>query len=375
MDDRMKGQAAGIFFIGYVLLQMPGGHFALRWSARKIVSLCLVAWGLCAIACGFSGSFHQFEAARFFLGVAESAVFPATFVLLANWFPRAERARANNGWLLCQPLALACTAPITSCLLGAYGWRSMLVIEGLMPFLFLPVWWFCIRDHPRETKWISASEKDFLETTLEREAEERNRAAAGSWIASLMKPSMPVMVVICFLHNCAAYGCMTFFTNRLKDQGFSAGQYGFLFAAPYAVTAAMMVLNSWHSDRTRERRGHVSAAYFMGGAALILSVVLSSHFWLSYALLCLAIPGPFAAMAPFWSNLGETLPGNALGVAAGLINAFGNLGGFVGPFIVGWLLKEYQSTALAFNVLGASLLVCAALSFLLPKPSIAIAAK
>jgi MFS family permease len=161
----------------------------------------------------------------------------------------------------------------------------------------------------------------------------------------------------------------------LKDQGFSAVQYGFLFAAPYAVTAAMMVLNSWHSDRTRERRGHVSAAYFMGGAALILSVILSGHFWLSYALLCLAIPGPFAAMAPFWSNLGETLPGNALGVAAGLINAFGNLGGFVGPFIVGWLLKEYQSTALSFNVLGVALLVCAALSFLLPKPSTVTVAK
>ena len=104
MDDQMKGEAAGIFFFGYVLLQIPGGHWASRWSARKLISLCLVAWGVCAVGCGLSHGFRQFEVMRFFLGVAESAVFPATLVLLANWFPRAERARANN-WLAALPAA------------------------------------------------------------------------------------------------------------------------------------------------------------------------------------------------------------------------------------------------------------------------------
>jgi len=375
MDDKMKGEAAGIFFFGYVLLQMPGGHFASRWSARKLISLCLVAWGLCAIGCGGSRSFRQFEVMRFFLGVAESAVFPATLVLLANWFPRAERARANNGWLLCQPLAVAGSAPLTGWLLGAYGWRQMLVLEGLLPFLFLPVWWFCIRDHPRDAKWISAEERHFLEATLQKEADEREPTQNISWLARLAQPSLFVMVALYFLHNCAAYGCMTFFTNRLKGQGFSALQYGFLFAVPYAVTAAVMILNSWHSDKTRERRGHVAAAYFLSGTSLILSVVLSGHFWISYALLCLAIPGPFAAMAPFWAIPGETLPRNVMGVVMGLVNAFGNLGGFVGPYIVGWLLKEYHSTALAFNALGAGMLTCAALAFMLPKTGTTAAVK
>src|SRR5215472_14825898 len=146
MDDKMKGEAAGIFFFGYVLLQIPGGYFASHWSARKVISLGLVAWGLCAAGCGFAQTYRQFEVMRFFLGVAESAVFPATLVLLANWFPRAERARANNAWFL-----------------GALGWRQMLVLEGMLPFLFLPIWWFCIRDHPRQAKWISAEEKNFLE--------------------------------------------------------------------------------------------------------------------------------------------------------------------------------------------------------------------
>src|SRR5665213_1108948 len=367
MDDKMKGEAAGIFFFGYLLLQMPGGYFASRWSARKVISLCLVAWGLCAVGCGFAHSFRQFDVMRFSLGVAESAVFPATLVLLANWFPRAERARANNGWLLCQPLAVAGSAPITGWLIGAYGWRQMLMVEGLLPFLFLPLWWFCIRDHPREAKWISAEEKNFLETTLQKESDERDPGKHLSWLARLAQPSLFVMVALYFLHNCAAYGCMTFFTNSLKDHGFTPLEYGILFAVPYAVTAVVMVVNSWHSDKTHERRGHVAAVYFMSGTSLILSVVFSHHFWISYSLLCLAIPGPFAAMAPFWAIAGETLPRDVMGVVMGLVNAFGNLGGFAGPYIVGWLLKKYASTALPFNLLGAGMLTCAALAFMLPK--------
>ena len=120
-------------FFGYVLLQVPGGYFASRWSARKLISLCLIAWGIFAIGCGMSQTFRQFEVMRFFLGVAESGVFPATLVLLANWFPRSERARANAYWNLCQPLAVAGSAPFTGWLLGAYGWQKMIMLEGLVP--------------------------------------------------------------------------------------------------------------------------------------------------------------------------------------------------------------------------------------------------
>src|SRR5881296_1960391 len=146
MDDAKKGLAAAVFFLGYVLLQIPGGYWASRWSARKIISLFLVFWGLAAVGCGLSRTFRQFEVMRFLLGVAESGVFPATLVLLANWFPRSERARANAYWSLCQPLALAGSAPFTGQLLKLYGWQRMMIIEGLLPFLWLPLWWLCIRD-------------------------------------------------------------------------------------------------------------------------------------------------------------------------------------------------------------------------------------
>jgi MFS family permease len=367
MDDRMKGEAAGIFFFGYVLLQIPGGYWATAWSARKIISLFLISWGVCAVGCGLARTFRQFEVMRFLLGVAESGVFPATMVLLANWFPRSERARANAYWTLCQPLAVAATAPFTGWLLGAYGWQRMLILEGLLPFLWLPVWWFCIRDHPREAKWISAEERSYLETTLQREAAELEPRQRVSLWARLCERPVLVLIAMYFMQNCAAYGCMTFFTSSLKGRDFTGLQYGILFGIPYALTAIFMVLNSRHSDKTRERRGHVAAVYLLSGLSLILSVSLRERFWLSYALLCLAIPGPFAAMGPFWAIPSETLPRSAVGLVIGVVNAFGNLGGFAGPYIAGWLKQEYQSLAVAFDALGAGLLIGAALAFLLPK--------
>jgi MFS family permease len=367
MDDRLKGQAAGIFFFGYMLLQIPGGYLATRWSPKKIISIFLVAWGICAVGCGLVKTYHQFEVTRFLLGVAESGVFPATTVLLANWFPRSERARANAYWNLCQPLAVAASAPFTGWLLGAYGWQKMIIVEGALPFIWLPIWLYFITDHPRDAKWLSDDERTFLEETHKREIAELEPAKAMSVLEKLLRPSVFVMVIIYFLHNCAAYGCMTFFTSGLDARGFSPVRKGFLFAIPYAVTAVIMVLNSWHSDKTHERRGHVAAVYIMSGISLIGSVLLRDHFWVSYALMCLAIPGPFAAMAPFWAIPSETLPRAVLGLVVGIVNAFGNLGGFFGPYIVGWLKGKYHGVSVPFSLLGLGMLIAAGLSFLLPK--------
>jgi sugar phosphate permease len=268
---------------------------------------------------------------------------------------------------LCQPLAVTASAPFTGWLLGAYGWQQMLVLEGILPVIWLPLWWFCICDHPREAKWISAEEREHLETTLQREQMELESPGKVSLGTRLFQPAIFVMIALYFLHNCAVYGCMTFFTTGLKGRGFSAMQYGLLFAAPYALTAVIMIVVSWHSDKTQERRGHVAAVYAMSGISLILSVVFRQDFWLSYAFMCLAIPGPYAGMAPFWAIPGETLPRNAMGLVMGTVNAFGNLGGFAGPYIIGALSKEYHSTAIGFTVIGVGMLGCTALAFLLPK--------
>jgi len=372
MDDRLKGQAAGIFFLGYVLLQVPGGYLAGRWSPKKLIALCLLFWGLCAVGCGLASSFREFAVMRFLLGAAESGVYPTMLVLLANWFPRAERARANAYWNLCQPLAVAASAPITGWLLGGWGWQTMLIIEGALPFLWLPAWLYFINDHPRDAKWISREEKDFLETTLRRETSELEVAEKISVGRALLRPAVFVMLVVCFLYNFASYGCNTFLTEGLKGGGhhFNGWETGLLFAVPYVVTAVVMVLLSRHSDRAGERRGHAAFIYAVSGASFVVSVLLKEHsFWLSFAFLCLAVSGPFAGLAPFFAIPTETMPRTAAGAAMGLVNALGNVGGYLGPAIVGELKSRTHGITIPFGVLGGALLVAAALCFLLPKSS------
>jgi MFS family permease len=378
MDDRMKGEAAGIFFIGYVLLQIPGGHLANHWSAKRVIAILLVLWGVCAIGCGLVRTFLQFEVMRFLLGVAESGVFPATLVLLANWFPRSERARANAYWNLCQPLAVAGSAPITGWLLGAWGWQTMLMIEGALPFVWLPIWLYFISDHPAKAKWISQQEKDHLEDVLSREKTDLEGATKTPLWQAFLQPAVFVMLPVYFLQNCASYGCNTFLTEGIKGGGhdFTGFQTGLLFALPYVITAVIMILNSRHSDRTHERRAHVAFVYGLSGVSLIASVLLREYsFWLSYFFLCFAIPGPFAGLAPFWAIPAETMPRNVLGGVMGLVNAIGNVGGYLGPFLVGALKKQTQGIAIPFGLLGGALILAAALCFLLPKSRIPELAK
>jgi MFS family permease len=370
MDDAAKGNAIGIFFWGYLLLQIPGGYLANRWSARKVVSLFLIAWGLAAAGCGLVKTGSEFRIMRFFLGLAESGVYPATLVLLANWFPRGERARANAYWNLCQPLAVAGAAPVTGALLGAWGWRTALIAEGILPFLWLPVWWFGIKDHPRDAKWISSEERAYLETTLEAEAREMEPASQAPLWKTMTQPVLFVMAPICFLMNFCSYGCNTFLSAALKspDRNFTPFETGVLFAIPYLVTAVVMVLVSRHSDRTRERRLHVAAVYAVTGTCLIASVLAARHsFWLSFLFLCLAIQGPFAGLAPFFAIFPETMPMSAVGAAMGLVNAVGNFGGWAGPACFGWLKQQTGGTAVPFTVMGSAILISASLCFFLPR--------
>jgi MFS family permease len=377
MDDKIKGNAIGIFFWGYLLLQIPGGYLASHWSARKVVSLFLIAWGVCAVGCGLVHTAAQFRVMRFSLGVAEGGVFPATLVLLANWFPRGERARANAYWILCMPLAVAGAAPITGALLGGWGWRTALIAEGALPFIWLPIWWFNIRDHPREAKWISSEEREYLETTLKREADHLEPVEKAPLWKALLHPAVFVMVPIYFLQNCAAYGCNTFLSEALKAPGlsFTKVQIGILYAIPYLVAAVFMVLNSRHSDKTQERRAHVALVYTISGVCLIASVLAARQsFWLSFGFLCFAIQGPFAGLAPFWAIPTETLPRGVVGTVMGLVNAVGNVGGWAGTAAFGWLKQTTGGTAVPFTVLGVCLLIGAALCFLLPKTKIERAA-
>lgn len=367
MDPEQAGSAAGIFFWGYLVLQIPGGYLAERWSAKRFVSVLLVLWGICAVVSGLVETRQQFWAMRLLLGVAEGGVWPATLVLLAHWFPRAERARANAYWMLCLPVAVVLSSPVSGWILGRWGWRAMLVAEGALPFLWLLIWSWFIADHPRHASWITDEERVHLETTLKSEAADLHLAVSKSILQTMLRPQVLVLVLVYFLLNTGNYGFLFWLPSAINNAKISNEfLVGILFTIPYAVTAVGMVLISQHSDRRRERRHHVAFGLAWGGVLLLGAVLLSGRAPLgSFALAVLVGAGSYGALGPFWAIPTETLPASTSGSAMGLINALGNLGGYFGPLVVGYFNKWTGNFMHAFEVLGLGFILGSALTFLL----------
>lgn len=366
MNPAQAGSAAGIFFWGYLLLQIPGGYLAEHWSAKRFISILLVCWGLAAMLCGLVRTWEQFWFMRLLLGVAEGGVWPATLVLLAHWFPRAERARANAYWMLCLPTAVVISSPVSGWILGRWGWRVMLISEGVIPFVWLVIWLLFIEDLPHQAKWISAEERDFLATTLEKESAELELAKPEPFLKLLLRPQVLLLVLIYFLLNSGNYGYLFWLPSALhSEKRLSDLAVGILFAIPFIVTGIGMVLVSRHSDSHHERKGHVAKALAWGGVFMLATVLLSPHsFVLSFLTITVVGAGSFGALGPFWAIPSETLPRSVSGSAMGLINALGNLGGWFGPVIVGYLNKKTGNFESGFAALGVGFLLGALLCVL-----------
>jgi sugar phosphate permease len=368
MTPTQAGSAAGIFFWGYLVLQIPGGYMAEHWSAKRFVSILLVAWGICSVACGLAHTARQFWVMRLLLGVTEGGVWPATLVLLTHWFPRAERARANAYWILCQPAAVIVSSPLSGWILEHWDWRVLLISEGALPFVWLAIWWRFIDDHPRQARWISAMERDHLESTLLRESAELEPVSPEPFLRTLARPQVWLMTVAYFLVCSGGYGYLFWLPSALKSmKNVSDLLVALLFAIPFLLAGVSLVLVSRHSDRTGERRWHVAVPLALAGVFLLAAVLVSERTaLLSYVFICLVGPGIYGLQGPFWAIPGEAFPRSVAGSAMGLINAVGALGGYFGPLAVGYFNQRLGNFLYAFGVLGLGLLAGSAVTLLFP---------
>jgi sugar phosphate permease len=369
-----QGAAGGIFFVGYMLLQIPGGWLAEHWSAKKFIAVMIVCWGITAVLCGAVNNYTQLLVARFFLGVAEGGIWPAVLVLISHWFPVRERARAYSFWMANLAISSIITQPLSGWIVSVADWRALFYIEGALPFLIaLPLWLIFIKDRPREAPWCPPEERDYIEASLARD--NANQPPDAPFATIFRSPTVWLLVGVYFLVQVGFYGLNMWLPTLLKhltEAGF--GAVGLIATLPYLAAIGLMWLNGAMADRSGAYARHVLIPMVVASVSLILSVLIGqSVLWLSVAFICLAMGGALSYDGPFWAAASRTLPPVVVGGAMGLINALGNLGGYLGPYLGGYLQQTtggFLGTAilLSGSLLAAGLLMMAVRFRHAPRP-------
>jgi sugar phosphate permease len=367
LDPQQAGTVAGIFFWGYLALQIPGGHLAKHWSAKKFISILLVAWAIFALGCGLARTYHELLLLRLLLGVAESGVYPATLILLSHWFSRSERARANAFWLLCLPGAVILSSPFSGWMLDHWNWRVMLVAEGSLPFLWLAVWLVFIQDHPGDAAWLPEAERSSLVEVLRQESLELEGSEPVPFLGALLRPQVLLLAAVYFCFISGQMGLLFWLPSAMeKFRKLSSLSTAVLYTIPFIVGASSLLLISRHSDKVHERRWHAAGAMLVGGSCILLAVAIIPHSLLiAFAFIALSGVGAYGPMGAFWAIPTETLSPKIVGSVMGFVNAIGNLGAYFAPLMVGYLNQKTGTFLAGFTYLGTITLVAAGLAALI----------
>jgi MFS family permease len=356
LDSGQIGFAAGIFFIGYIIFQVPGGYLAQRWSTKKLLIVLMVLWGLTATACGFVQSFEQLLALRLLLGVFEGGVQPALMVLIRRWFPEKERGRAFSLFILHNPIAVMIAGPFSGLILQTGGWRELFVIQGLLPIVIgLVVWILIAADSPASAKWLGAEERDEIARLHAADAAKAGPAVAPDWRVAFRSGTVWVLALACLCIWLGFYGLQLWLPTLLKESFQGDLTVGLVSAIPPIVAAIAIWFNGRGGDRDGRYALRTAVPLVLGGIILSLSTLVQrDQAWLVVTALALATACQLSFFGPFWALAAKWVPAAGVGVGFGLINGIGNLGGFLGPYLGGWLRDTTQSLTLSSLFFGAS---------------------
>jgi len=362
-SNAVFGAGAGIFFIGYFLLEIPATILVEVWSARKWIARIMITWGVVASLTGLVSNAHQLYTVRFFLGLAEAGFFPGIIVYLTHWFRYEDRAKAIAMFMIAIPLSQVIGAPVSGLLLkvhwlGYSGWRWLLILEGAPAIIFGVVTFFYLTDWPKDAKWLPEDERKWITAELERERDAKKAVQSFSVWQALRHADVIRLALGAFCGLTAIYG-FGFFLPKIMQRlsGLSTLEVALLSALPYVATFPAMLFNAWHSDRTGERRWHTAVPLAAGGVLLIAGQAVPSSIPVAVLVLCAAAMAVHSYLPTFWPLPTTFLTEAAAAASIGLINSFGNLGGFVGPYVVGFLTDRTGTYSAGIVYLGATALV------------------
>jgi ACS family tartrate transporter-like MFS transporter len=348
-NDKVMGLGAGMFFIGYVVLEIPGALIAERWSARRWIARIMISWGIITGVVAFIHTTRQFYVARFLVGAAEAGFFPAVIVYLTHWFRYQDRAKAVAVFFAANPLSFVIGSPIAGYLLGISwlglkGWRWLFILEGIPAVLFGVIAIFYLTDWPRQARWLREDEREWITTQLEQEKIAKQKARSYNIWQALSQRDVILLTLCYFCATTGGYGIGFWLPTILKRlSGQSDIRVSLLASLPYVAGFLAQQLNGWHSDKSGERRWHAAVPIFLSGVTLLLTVFFASNMALAVVLFSVVCCGYFCFHPGFWAVPTAFLSESAAAASIGLINSLGNLGGFVGPLMMGYLVQRTRS--------------------------------
>ncbi|GJE55821.1 MFS transporter [Methylobacterium thuringiense] len=372
LSPTVYGFGAGVFFLGYFLFEVPSNVVLEKVGARAWIARIMISWSLVSASTAFVVGERSFFLVRFLLGLAEAGFFPGIILYLTYWYPSERRAGIVGTFMMAVPVSAAIGSPLSAWIMaaadgahGLAGWQWLYLLEAAPSLLLGIAVLFVLTDRPEAAAWLTPAERDELAREIERDRKATAREKIGLRQA-LVHPQVLGLALVYLGLSAGLYGIGLWLPQIVKGFGLTTLQTGFVAAVPYVVAAAGMIAWTRRSDRRQERIGHVAIPAILGGLALALSGQTDAPV-AAMALLSLATLGVFCALPTFWTLPTALLTGSAAAGGIALINAVGGLGGFIGPYLIGWIKNATGRFDLALAAIAAIMIAAGLLTLLLGR--------
>ena len=356
------GLGGGIFFVGYFLFEVPSNLILSKVGARSWIARILTSWGLISALTAFVWNEWSFYAVRFLLGLAEAGFYPGIILYLTWWFPSAYRSRIIGVFMTAIPISVITGSIVSSQMLrldgwlGMAGWQWLFIIEAIPAVILGFLVWFYLTDTPEHARWLRADQREWLMLRLATEREQREAIRHYALGETLRNPRVWLLTLVYFGQNMSGYGLVLFLPQIISKFGASLSETGLITAIPYVFGGIAMVLWGLHSDRTGERPKHAAASCLVAFAGLAVCIFIDNPIIMMTALV-VAQMGQSSIAPTFWTLPTAMLSGTAAAGGIALINAVGNLGGFLGPYLMGVVKDSTGSFSLGLLTIATGTLV------------------
>jgi ACS family tartrate transporter-like MFS transporter len=366
-SEAVYGFGTGIFFLGYLLLEIPGGLIVERWSARLWMARILISWGFCSLLVGFIHTPTQFYITRTLLGIAEGGFFPGVVVYLTHWFLSRDRAKAMAGFITAAPASLALGSPVSALLLrldwlGMAGWRWMFILEALPAIVFGVIALYYMTDHPKDAAWLEPEERDWISAELQKERQRKKALGHLKLLEGLRQRDVFLLAGTTCFGNIGIFAYVLWLPSMIHEaSGFSVAGSTLFSALPFLLALISILIFARSSDRTGKRKVHTMIPLVAAAIFFTLSAVPGQPLTLVLVWLCLTGAVAFSWGVSFWIIPSLIFGESTAAASVGLINIFSSVGSFVGPTVVGFLLAKNFPFSLAVAFLSSCFLIAAVL--------------